>query len=121
MSKSLEEKIVFLPKINPDLIRASSDWSETEAYWVIDRRPKVGEYYINLHVVERERSIQKHSTLRHLRNHKKDYRFKHCWTVVRTTNTNLIIPIKSKPHATLNPTPAHPNLTISRMGDNEEH
>jgi len=84
MSKSLKETVVLLPRINPDKVRATSDWSETDAYWVIDRRPKVGEWYIDMSVSEKERSIQKHETLRHLRNHQRDYRFKHCHVVTRT-------------------------------------
>jgi len=91
MSKSKIEKVVLLPKNNPDKIRAVSDWSETDTYWVIDRRPKVGEYYINMYVTETERSIQVHHTLKQLRNSQRDYRFKHCCVVTRTTNSNFEI------------------------------
>lgn len=86
MSKNQNETLIELPRLNPDVVRSNSDWSETDLYWVIDRRPVVGEYYINIYVTEKERSIQKHNTVRQLRNHQKDYRFKYCWTVIRTTN-----------------------------------
>ena len=95
MSKCLNETLITLPRINPDMVRSSSDWSETDIYWVVDRRPKVGEYYIDIYVTEKERSIQKHSTLKQLRNHQKDYRFKYCWTVVRTTNLKYYELIKN--------------------------
>lgn len=101
MSKNVKEKVVFLPRVDPDLVRSSSDWSETDAYWVIDRRPKVGEYYINLSVAEKERSIQKHDTLKALRNHQRDYRFRHCFTVVRTTNIKYS-PIESQQKKSIN-------------------
>lgn len=58
-------------------------------YELSDEPLKVGDWYINLFVSERHRSPQTHTHIRHIINHKKDYRFKYCKKIVATNNSEI--------------------------------
>lgn len=64
-----------------DIIKISDSLSV-----VIDRKAeiKVGqhEWYINLYMSPNARTAQRHTEIRHLINHKKDYRFKECAKII---------------------------------------
>lgn len=51
-------------------------------YTVINERPALNEPYVNMFASPQSRSIQVHTEIRHLKNHKKDYRFRYCWKVI---------------------------------------
>jgi hypothetical protein len=59
-------------------------------YITNDEEIKVGDYYINTFVSEREQNPQTHTEKRHLINHQKDYRFKYCKKIILTTDQDLI-------------------------------
>lgn len=58
-------------------------------YLVVDERPKLNEPYINMFVVDRERSVQTHTEKRHIINHKKDYRWRFCYRIISSTDPKL--------------------------------
>lgn len=58
--------------------------SESHYIVVNDSEIKVGDWYINTFATCKVRP-QKHSKLRHLINHKKDYRFKYCKKITHST------------------------------------
>ena len=56
-------EIVKLPKDKPDSVRGYTDWSlGTDDYLVINQRPKLNEWYIDIFTAENARSIQKTTT-----------------------------------------------------------
>ena len=59
-------------------------------YITSDEEIKVGDFYINTFVSEREQKPQTHIEKRYLLNHKKDYRFKYCKKIILTTDQDLI-------------------------------
>jgi len=86
-------QVVQLPKDNPEVMKASCIMpTEVDNYIVIDQRPKLNEYYINMFMVESSRAIFKHTHPRHLKNHKKDYRFAYCCIVVASDNPKFNLP-----------------------------
>jgi hypothetical protein len=58
-------------------------------YITSDEEIKVGDWYINTFVSEREQKPQTHTEKRHLINHQKDYRFKYCKKIILTTDFSL--------------------------------
>lgn len=87
---------LYTPVKNWDKIRASSDWSDKYTYIVIDQRPKVGDWYINTFVSEKQRSVQRHTKMRTLLRHSKDYRFKYCMKIISTDNPVVMKSILNK-------------------------
>ena len=59
-------------------------------YITSDEEIKVGDWYINTFVSEREQKPQTHTEKRHIINHQKDYRFKYCKKIILTTDQDLI-------------------------------
>lgn len=51
---------------------------------------RVGDWYINTFVSEREQIPQTHTEKKQLINHQKDYRFKYCKKIILTTDQDLI-------------------------------
>jgi len=58
-------------------------------YILSDEEIKVGDWYINMHNSVGNRSVQTHSQIRHLINHKKDWRFPQCKKIIATTDHKL--------------------------------
>lgn len=58
-------------------------------YTVIDERPKLNEPYINMFAVDHARSVQTHTEKRQIINHKKDYRWRFCYKIIKTNDPNL--------------------------------
>lgn len=84
---------VYLPKDNPEVMKASCTMStDVDKYIVIDKRPKLNEYYINMFMVESSRAMSIHTHPRYLKNHKKDYRFAYCCVVVASDNPKFGLP-----------------------------
>jgi hypothetical protein len=65
-------------------------WQPQNIYITNSEEIKIGDYYINTFVSEREQKPQTHTEKRHLINHQKDYRFKYCKKIILTDNKDLI-------------------------------
>jgi|GEM_PF-6611233 hypothetical protein len=72
---------------HPTTVKAKQEVSiKGYNYTVIDQRPKLNEYYINMFAVDHARSVQTHTEKRHIINHKKDYRWRYCFKIIETND-----------------------------------
>ena len=67
----------------------NDDFTNQNIYITSDEEIKVGDWYINTFVSEREQKPQTHTEKIHLINHQKDYRFKYCKKIILTTDFRL--------------------------------
>ena len=95
-----KDKLNLIYSPNPN-IKLENTWNELKEifgdshkplniYIISDDEIKVGDWYINTFVSEREQKPQTHTKTHQLINHKKDYRFKYCKKIILTTDQDLI-------------------------------
>lgn len=61
-------------------------------YKISDRIPGINEWYINMYMAPSARSVQMHRHIKHLINHRKDYRFSYCRVIVASSDPKLGLP-----------------------------
>ena len=84
----LTDKLFILENSFMDVSECNREYQNI--YITSDEEIKVGDWYINTFVSEKEQKPQTHTEKRHLINHQKDYRFKYCKKIILTTDQDLI-------------------------------